>query len=42
VGGVDWMHVTLVKRPVADPCEYGNEHSVSMKGGKFLDYLSNY
>jgi hypothetical protein len=27
---------------VTDPCEYGNEHSHSIKGGGLLDYLSGY
>jgi hypothetical protein len=26
---------------VADFCEYGNKHSVSMKGGEFIDYLND-
>jgi len=25
--------------PVTDSCEHGNEHSGSIKGGKFLDWL---
>jgi hypothetical protein len=28
--------------PVADPCEQGNERSRSIKGGEFLDLLSDY
>jgi hypothetical protein len=28
------------EKPVAGSCEYGNEPSGSIKGGKFLDYLS--
>jgi hypothetical protein len=27
---------------VAGCCEHGNEPSVSMKGGEFLDFLSDY
>jgi hypothetical protein len=27
---------------MAGCCEYGNEPSVSIKGGVFLDYLSDY
>jgi hypothetical protein len=27
--------------PVAGPCENGNESSGSIKGGEFLDYLSD-
>jgi len=27
---------------VSDSCEHGNETSGSIKGGKFLDYMSNY
>jgi len=27
---------------VAGPCERGNESSGSIKGGEFLDYLSDY
>jgi hypothetical protein len=29
-----------VEGPMAGSCEYGNEHSVSIKGGEFLDLLS--
>jgi hypothetical protein len=32
---VDWIHL-------AHPCEDGNEPSGSIKGGEFLDYLSEY
>jgi hypothetical protein len=28
--------------PAAGSCEHGNEHSRSIKGGEFLDYLSDY
>jgi hypothetical protein len=28
--------------PVADCCEHGNEPSGSIKGRKFLDYLTEY
>jgi len=28
--------------PAAGPCEYGNECSGSIKGEKFLDFLSDY
>jgi hypothetical protein len=28
--------------PRAGPCEHGNEPSVSLKGGEFLDQLSDY
>jgi hypothetical protein len=28
--------------PVAGSCEYGNEPSGSIKGGEFLDWLSDY
>jgi hypothetical protein len=28
--------------PLADCCEHGNETSGSIKGGEFLDYLSDY
>jgi hypothetical protein len=30
------------KCPVVDSCEHGNELSVSIKGGKFIDLLSDY
>jgi hypothetical protein len=29
-------------RPVADSCEHGNEPSGSIKGGNFLEQLSDY
>jgi len=28
--------------PVVDSCEHGNGPSGSIKGGEFLDYLSDY
>jgi hypothetical protein len=27
---------------MAGSCEHGNEPSISIKGGEFLDYLSDY
>jgi hypothetical protein len=36
--GVDWIHVA----PVAGFCEHCNEPSGRIKGGKFLDYLSDH
>jgi hypothetical protein len=30
----------LGQKPVADSCEHGNESSISIKGGKCLDWLS--
>jgi hypothetical protein len=38
--GVDWMR--LAQEPVAGCCEHGNEPSGPIKGGEFLDYLSDY
>jgi hypothetical protein len=29
------------QKPVAGSCEHGNESSGSVKGGEFLDYLSD-
>jgi hypothetical protein len=34
---VDWIHQAQVGGPVASSCEHGNEISVSMKIGEFLD-----
>jgi hypothetical protein len=33
---IEWVHLAH-DREVACPCEHGNEHLFSMKGGKFLD-----
>jgi hypothetical protein len=33
--GLIWLRIG----PAAGSCEYGNEPSVSIKGGEFLDYL---
>jgi hypothetical protein len=35
---VDWIHLVLV----AGCGEYGNETSYSIKGGEFLDQISDY
>jgi hypothetical protein len=35
--GVEQMHLAQDKGPVAGYCEHGNEPSVSIKGGEFLD-----
>jgi hypothetical protein len=39
---VDWIRLGQDKGPVVDTCEYGNEYSGPIKGGKFIDKLSNY
>jgi len=35
---VDWIRLG----PVVGFCEHGNEPSDSIKGGEFLDYMSDY
>jgi hypothetical protein len=36
---VDWIY--LAQNPVVGSCEHSNEASVSIKGMKFLDHMSN-
>jgi hypothetical protein len=38
---VDWIHLAQDRGPVAGSCEHGNEPSVSIKGGEFLDWLND-
>jgi len=38
--GVGWMHMAQDRDQVAYYCEHSNELSVSIKGGKFLDKMS--
>jgi hypothetical protein len=39
----DWIKRSLNREgPVADSCEYGNESSACINGGKFLGQLSYY
>jgi hypothetical protein len=35
--GVNWIQVAQDRKPVAGPCEHGNEPSGSIKGGGLLD-----
>jgi hypothetical protein len=37
-----WTGFIWFRIPVAISCERGNETSGSIKGGEFIDYLSNY
>jgi predicted nucleic acid binding AN1-type Zn finger protein len=37
VGGCALYSSSSEKEPVASSCEHGDEHSCSIKGGKFLD-----
>jgi hypothetical protein len=34
---MDWKHLAQGKGPVAVCCEHGNEPSVFIRGGEFLD-----
>jgi hypothetical protein len=37
-----WIYVTQDRGSLASCSEYGNESLISIKGGKFLDCLSEY
>jgi hypothetical protein len=38
-----WIDASDTRQgPVAGSCEHGNEPSVSIRGGEFLDFLSDY
>jgi hypothetical protein len=39
--GVEWIHLAH-DRDERGSCEHGSELSVSIKGGEFLDHLSDY
>ena len=38
--GMDWIDMAQDKGQLAGTCEYGNEHSGSIKRGEFLDQLN--
>jgi hypothetical protein len=38
---VNWIHQAQGYGPVAGFCEHGNDPSGSIKGGEFLDWLSD-
>jgi hypothetical protein len=38
--GVDWMHWFRIE-PVVRSCEHANESSISIRGGEFLECLSD-
>jgi hypothetical protein len=38
---VDWIHLAQ-NRVLAGPCKHGNKRSSSIKGGEFLDCVSDY
>jgi hypothetical protein len=38
---VVWIHVAQ-DRPLVGPCKYGNEPLVYIKGGEFVEELSDY
>lgn len=40
--GVEWIQLALHSTPLGAPWEHGNEYSVSIKEGKFLDQPDNY
>jgi hypothetical protein len=37
-----WTGFISGQEPVTGSCEHGNEPSVSINGGEFLDYISDY
>jgi hypothetical protein len=40
---MDWIHMAQDREePVVGSCEHGNEPSGSIKGGEFLDWMSDY
>jgi len=38
---MDWIHLVLDRDQFWGFCEHGNEPSGSLKGGEFLDWLSD-